>query len=95
MDLEKITWLCIYIFSCHAWNSQFFEFIIKLVGIIMCSYDGTRDHSEMDVARLSITTNYVAVLNDMFNVKINGEVFRLNVVKDAHGHLRINMLALF
>lgn len=45
----------------------------------------------MDVARILVRTKRILVLNEAFNVKINGDVFRLKVIEDSHGPLRVFM----
>lgn len=45
----------------------------------------------MDVAWVLVRTKCSMVFNENLNVKINGVLFRLKVVEDAHGLLRINI----
>lgn len=57
----------------------------------MCSNDNTRNKSYMDVARILVRTKSSIVLNDVFNVKINDDAFRIKEVEDLHGPLRVNL----
>lgn len=58
----------------------------------LCVDDATREQFKMDVARILVRTKCFMVLNETFNVKINGNFFNLKVVEDAYGPLRINLL---
>lgn len=84
-------WLCCYGVSFHVWCPVFFEFIMAPVGVYMCSDDNTRNHTNMDITRILLRTKYSSVLNETFDMHINGYVFRIKVVKDSHGPLRINL----
>lgn len=85
--------------KCYAaedfWSSmscmelKFFEFITKPIGIYMCSDDDTREQTTMDVARILLRTKFSLVLNEAFNVNINGNMFNFKVVMDPHEPLRI------
>lgn len=90
MDEERVKWLRIYGIPCHAWNSRFFEFITKL-GIYICLDDGTREHTKMGVAKLLVRTRCYMVLNETFIVKIDENLFKLKVMEDTHGPLRISL----
>ncbi|MCI62952.1 hypothetical protein A2U01_0084209, partial [Trifolium medium] len=43
----------------------------------------------MDVARLLIQTSCQQVVNEFFDVKVNGEIFHLHVIEDSYGPMRI------
>lgn len=57
--------------------------------VCICVGGANRDESKMDEARILVRTNSSVVLNETFNIKINGNFSSLKVVKDAHGPIRI------
>lgn len=45
----------------------------------------------MDVARFMIRTSCMIIINEIFNVNINNQMFKIKMVKDSQGTLRIVM----
>ncbi|XP_058733452.1 uncharacterized protein LOC131605070 [Vicia villosa] len=89
VDNERATWLRVYGLPCHAWKDKVFEFLATSVETFICADEVTRKHKNMDVARILIRTKYCLVLNETYNISINDNVFRIKVVEDNHGPLRI------
>lgn len=52
VDNERLAWLRCYGVPCHAWSSDFFKFIMSLVGCYMCSDKEMMNQTKMDVARI-------------------------------------------
>lgn len=69
--------------------SVFLEVIARPVGSFIRSNDETRNQWKMDVAGFFIRTSCAANINESFNFRINGSMFRLKLVNDMHGPLRI------
>lgn len=44
---------------------------------------------KLDVARILVRTKYNLVLNEIFNVDINDNIYRVKLVEDMHGPKRI------
>lgn len=86
VDIEQVTWVRCYGVPCHAWSPSFFELIMAMLGKYMCSYDNTKNHTNMDVAQIMVRTKYILVLNETFNVQINEDVFQIKFVEDLNGH---------
>lgn len=72
--MVKVLW-----HSFHAWNLSFFEMLANTIGKYICSDDNTLKGKCMDVARFLVKTICVMVLNESFNVLINGETFRIKM----------------
>ncbi|KAI5432555.1 hypothetical protein KIW84_020027 [Lathyrus oleraceus] len=60
-----------------------------MVGKYICVDENTLNRDCMDVARIMVLTNCVVVLNEPFNVLINGVPFRIKMTKYSYGPLRI------
>ncbi|KAI5416291.1 hypothetical protein KIW84_041368 [Lathyrus oleraceus] len=54
VDLERVMWLRCCGLPCHARNQRFFELVIAMLGVYICSGDNTSTKEKMDVARLMI-----------------------------------------
>ncbi|XP_058783008.1 uncharacterized protein LOC131657654 [Vicia villosa] len=91
VDNERVTWLRVYGLPCHAWQDKVFDFITTSVGVFICADDDTIKQRSFDVARILIRTKYCLVLNETYNISINDNVFRIKVVEDNHGPLRISL----
>ncbi|CAL5199593.1 unnamed protein product [Lathyrus oleraceus] len=89
VDIERVTWVRCYGVPCHAWSPSFFELIMATLGKYMCSYDNTKNHTNMDVVQIMVRTKYISVLNETFNVQINEDVFQIKFVEDSQWPLRI------
>lgn len=57
----------------------------------MCCDESTLNVEHMDIARILVRTTCVNVLNEFFSVCINGVIFRIKLIEDTHGPLRINL----
>lgn len=73
----------------HAWDFKFFELFSKPFGLYLCVNDDTRDQKRVDMTRIMIRTRCSMVINDIFNVSINGSLFTVKVVEDLHEPLSI------
>jgi hypothetical protein len=89
IDRDRIVWLRVYCIPVHAWNDQFFTQITKPWGTFINTDDVTSKKLSMDVARLMIRTSCQIVVDEFFDVKINGEFFHLRILEDSYGPMRI------
>jgi hypothetical protein len=89
IDRDRVFWLRIYGIPAHAWNDQFFEQVTKPWGTFMNSDEVTSKKLSMDVARVMIRSSCQIVVDEFFDVKINGEIFHLRVLEDSYGPMRI------
>jgi Ran GTPase-activating protein (RanGAP) involved in mRNA processing and transport len=76
----------------HAWNDLFFTQLVKPWGEFMNSDVGTTKKLTMDVARISIRTSCQQPVDEFFDVLVNGETFRLRILEDLYGPMRIIIL---
>lgn len=65
--------------------------LAKMVGKYVYCDDNTQKGEHMDIARILVRTSCTRVLNESFNVNINGVIFRIKMTEDTHGPLRINL----
>jgi hypothetical protein len=63
--------------------------LVKPWGEYLNSDDSTTKRITMDVARLLIRTSYQQHVDEFVDVMVNGEIFRLRVLEDSHGPMRI------
>jgi hypothetical protein len=89
VDMERVIWLRVFGVPSHAWNDLFFAQLVKPWGVFLNSDDGTSKKITMDVARLLIRTSCQNPVNEFFDVLVNGEIFRLRVLEDSYGPMRI------
>ncbi|MCH85843.1 hypothetical protein A2U01_0006695, partial [Trifolium medium] len=89
IDLDRNVWLRIYGIPAHAWNDLFFARVTKPWGSFINADDVTMKKISMDVARLLIRTSCQRVVDEFFDVKVNGEIFHLRVIEDSYGPMRI------
>jgi hypothetical protein len=89
VDMERVIWLRVFGVPSHAWNDLFFAQLVKPWGVFLNSDDGTSKKITMDVARLLIRTSCQNPVNEFFDVMVNGEIFRLRVLEDSYGPMRI------
>ncbi|XP_058739184.1 uncharacterized protein LOC131611080 [Vicia villosa] len=83
VDNERVTWLRCYGIPCHVWCPEFFQFLVSPVGTYMCSDDETHNLENFDVARIMVRTKYNIVLNETFNIGVNGSFFSIKIVEDS------------
>lgn len=57
--------------------------------MFLCLDDETKNHVKFDVARILVRTKYNLVLNECFNIGVNGEAFSIKIVEESQGPLRI------
>lgn len=55
----------------------------------MCQYYETMSYSKFYVVRILVRTKCNSVLNETFNIGINNEVFRVKIIEDCQGPMRI------
>jgi hypothetical protein len=89
IDRDRIIWLRIYGIPAHAWNDQFFAQVSKPWGTFMNTDDVTSKKLSMDVARVMIRSSCQIVVDEFLDVKINGDIFRIRVLEDSYGPMRI------
>ncbi|MCH88317.1 RNA recognition motif, partial [Trifolium medium] len=89
IDRERIVWLRLYGVPAHAWNDLFFAQVTKPWGSFISADDVTLKKLSMDVARIMIRTSCQQVVDEFFDVKVNGEIFHLRVIEDSYGPMRI------
>lgn len=89
LTTKKVTWLCCYDIPCHALCLELVPFLVALVGTYLCSDDETQNHTKFDMARILVCTKYNLVLNESFNIRVNGEAYSIKVVEYSQGPLRI------
>jgi hypothetical protein len=89
VDKERVAWLRAFGIPSHAWNDLFFAQLVKPWGVYMHSDEGTTKKTTMDVARLLIRTSCQQPVDEFFDVLVNGEKFRLRVIEDSYGPMRI------
>jgi hypothetical protein len=89
IDLERLVWVRIYGVPVHAWNFDFFSQVAKPWGILLNTDDATSKKISMDVARLLIRTSSQRVVDEFFDVNINGVLFHLRALEDSYGPMRI------
>lgn len=94
MDNERVTWLRCYGIPCHVWCSEFFQFLVLPVGTYICMDDNTEKQNLFDVAKIMVSNKYNLVLNETFNIGVNGEAHSIKIVEDSYGPLRINVASL-
>ncbi|CAI8594473.1 unnamed protein product [Vicia faba] len=91
VDKERVTWLRVYGILCHVWNFNFFEMLANKVGKYVCCDENTLNSANMDITRILVRTTCCLVLNESFNVLIDDIVFRIKMLDDSHGPLRISL----
>ncbi|PNX93753.1 hypothetical protein L195_g016912 [Trifolium pratense] len=91
VDVDRVAWLRIFGIPLHAWNDIFFTQVTKPWGTFMNSDDATNKKLTMDVARILIRTSCQQVVDEFFDVKINGEIFHLRIIEDSYGPMRISL----
>lgn len=63
--------------------------IVEIIGIYVCCDESTLNRVNMDITPILVRTNFTVVLDDAFNVNIDDKVFRIKMVEDSYGLLRI------
>lgn len=56
-----------------------------MLGIYICNDDNTSKGNKMDVARLMIRARCATVINEVINIKVNENMFRIKMMEEAHG----------
>jgi hypothetical protein len=67
----------------------FFAQVTKPWGTFLNADDVTNKKLSMDVARILIRTSCQQVVDEFFDVKINGDIFHLRIIEDSYGPMRI------
>ncbi|XP_058775601.1 uncharacterized protein LOC131649870 [Vicia villosa] len=91
IDEERVTWLRVFGVPCQAWSFEFFELLANRVGSYICAYEQTLKAINMDVERFMVRTWCSRVLNEVVKVHIDGVLFKIKIVEDLHGPIRINL----
>lgn len=89
VDNKRLTWVRCYGIPCHVWFPEFFSFLVSLVGVFLFTDDETKAQSKFDVATIMVRIKYNLVLNEYFNIGVNGEAYSIKIVEDANGPKRI------
>jgi hypothetical protein len=89
IDRDRIIWLRVFGIPPHAWNDLFFTQLVKPWGEFMNTDVGTAKKLSMDVARISIRTSCHQPVDEFFDILVNGETFRLRILEDSYGPMRI------
>ncbi|MCI08209.1 hypothetical protein A2U01_0029284, partial [Trifolium medium] len=89
VDKSRLVWLRVYGVPVHAWNVEFFDMITKPYGEFINEDEGTLKGTTMDVARILIRTEEQKVVDEIVEVEINNEIFRLRIIEDFYGPMRI------
>jgi hypothetical protein len=89
INTSPVAWLRVYGIPPHAWNELFFSQLVKPWGEFLNSDDSTTKRITMDVARLLIRTSCQQHVDEFVDVRVNGEIFRLRVLEDSNGPMRI------
>jgi hypothetical protein len=89
IDTSRVAWLRVYGIPSHAWNDLFFTKLAKSWGEFLNSDESTTKRITMDVARLLIRTSCQQHVDEVVEVMVNGEIFRLRVLEDSNGPMRI------
>ena len=84
VDQERVTWLRIFGIPCHAWTLEFFSFITLPTYEYMCMDDNTTKQISMDVAHILVRMKSCSILNEMFNVEVNGIIFPIKMVEEFY-----------
>lgn len=56
-----------------------------MLGIYIFSDDNTSKGNKMDVARLMIRARCAMVINEVINIKVNENMFRIKMIEEAQG----------
>lgn len=83
-------WLHVHGILCHAWNYKIYAFIAKTVGTYICVDDATLDQTKVDMARILVRTLCSLSIYEVFSIKIDGILFRIKFMEDAHLYFRLN-----
>lgn len=74
----------------HAWNKEFFKFVVSGMGEFIDVDENTQKRKTMDVARILIRTRVHDIINFVERFNINDELFVLKVVEDWYAPLQWN-----
>lgn len=91
IDNERLNWIRCYEVPCHTWPHKFFEFITFFMVVYVCLDEETSKQSKMDVVRILVRTKYILVLNETFKVEINKDVFKVMIIENSQGLMRITI----
>ncbi|GAU47211.1 hypothetical protein TSUD_403520 [Trifolium subterraneum] len=89
VDSSRLVWLRVYGIPVHAWNAEFFVMITKPYREFINEDEGTLKRITLDVARIMIRTEEQKVVDEIVEVKINNEIFRLRIIEDSYGPMMI------
>ncbi|KAI5413648.1 hypothetical protein KIW84_057994 [Lathyrus oleraceus] len=91
MDNERASWIRCFGIPCHAWNTDLFQFLAKMVGSFICANENTMKNECMDVARFLVKMSCAIVTNETFYVCINGKSFRIKMIEDSRTPICISV----
>lgn len=63
--------------------------LANMVGKFVCCDDNTLNHWNMDISIFLVRTACMNVLNEFFNVNIDGVSFRIKLTEDTYDPLRL------
>ncbi|XP_028215124.1 uncharacterized protein LOC114397228 [Glycine soja] len=92
VDEERLVWVRCYGVPSHVWDSDFFSFLTKDIGVFVHSDDNTMKRKTMDVARLMVRTVKKEAINMIRKVCINGVSFSIKMVEDWFGPIQWSSL---
>lgn len=92
VDEERLVWVRCYGVPSHVWDSDFFSFLTKDIGVFVNSDDNTMKRKTMDVARLMVRTVKKEAIHMIRKVCINGVSFSIKMVEDWFGPIQWSSL---
>lgn len=91
MDNERASWIRCFGIPCHAWNTDLFQFLAKMVGSFICVNENTMKNECIDVAILLVKMSCVIVINETLCVCINGKSFGIKMMEDSRTPMCISV----
>lgn len=88
IDNERVVWLRCFGVPVHAWNDNFFSYLVSGIGSFVCVDDITARKECLDVARILVKTKVHDLVSRIVKVEINGDIFSIKMTEEWYEPLQ-------
>lgn len=84
----RLVWLRCFGVPAHAWNNDFFSYLVSGIRKFICADEITEKKECMNVARILYKTKVHDLVSRIVKVNINGDIFSIKMIEEWSGPLQ-------